>query len=115
MPEQLAALRSTAVRLVEIMHSAPLVSRPESRILPRLSRGRRGTAWLTAVDYANEHVHILWRDDRVLSSVARSQGVASLGMLALIDACVQGNLMAPREGLVIKAEPRGGRLLVAAA
>ncbi|MCX5052962.1 MULTISPECIES: hypothetical protein [unclassified Streptomyces] len=41
--------------------------------------------------------------------------MASLGMLALIDACVQGNLMAPREGLVIKAEPRGGRLLVAAA
>lgn len=66
-----------------------------------------------AVNYANEHVHILWRDDRVLSSVARSQGVATLGMLALIGACVQGNLMAPRQGSVIKAEPRGGRLLVA--
>ncbi|MFF2993599.1 tetratricopeptide repeat protein [Streptomyces sp. NPDC057950] len=103
-PEQLAALRSTAARLVEIMQSAPRVSRPELRSLPRLPSGRRGTAWLTAVDYAKEHGHILWCDDRVLRAVARSQGVAAFGTLALIDACMQGNLMAPREGLVIKAE-----------
>ncbi|MDH6454371.1 hypothetical protein M2156_001289 [Streptomyces sp. SAI-149] len=103
-PEQLAALRSTSARPVEIMQSAPRVSRPELRSLPRLPSGRRGTEWLTAVDYAKEHGHILWCDDRILRAVARSQGVASFGTLALIDACVQSNLMEPREGLVMKAE-----------
>ncbi|WP_323138279.1 MULTISPECIES: hypothetical protein [unclassified Streptomyces] len=102
-PEELAALRSTAARLVEIMQSAPRVSRPELRSLPGPSGGR-STAWLTAVDYAKEHGLVLWCDDRVLRAIARSQGVAAFGTLALIEACLHGGMLTPQEGLVVRAE-----------
>jgi tetratricopeptide (TPR) repeat protein/predicted nucleic acid-binding protein len=102
-PEELAALRSTAARLVEIMQSTPRVSRPELRSLPRLSGGR-STAWLTAVDYAKEHDLVLWCDDRVLRAVARSQGVATFGTLTLIEVCLHDGMLTRQEGLVIKAE-----------
>ncbi|MEU0785355.1 hypothetical protein ABZ341_27715 [Streptomyces sp. NPDC006173] len=102
-PEDLAALRSTAARLVEFMQSVPRVSRPELRSLPGLPAGR-GTAWLTAVDYAKEHGLVLWCDDRVLRAVARSQGVAAFGTVALIEACLHGGTLTPQESLVVTAE-----------
>ncbi|MFF7977295.1 tetratricopeptide repeat protein [Streptomyces sp. NPDC007905] len=102
-PEDLAALRSAAARLVDIMQTTPRVSRPELRSLPQLTRAH-GTAWLTAVDYAKEHGLVLWCDDRVLRAVARAQGVAAFGTLSLLDACVSGGMLTPEEGLVVKAE-----------
>ncbi|MFI0192950.1 hypothetical protein ACH4PW_36150 [Streptomyces sp. NPDC017082] len=102
-PEELAELRSTAARLVEIMQSTPRVARPELRSLPRLTRAH-GTAWLTAVDYAKEHSLLLWCDDRVLRAVARTQGVAAFGTLALLDTCAHSGLLTSDEHLVVKAE-----------
>lgn len=103
-PEQLAALRSTAARLVEIMTSMARVPRLELRSLPSLSSGARRIEWLTAVDYAKEHDLVLWCDDRVLRAVARSQGVSAFGTLALIDACHHSGLLSSQEGLALKAE-----------
>ncbi|GHD54800.1 PIN domain-containing protein [Streptomyces galbus] len=102
-PEELAALRSLAARLVEIMQSTPRVSRPELRSLPRLTRAR-GTAWLTAVDYAKEHSLVLWCDDRVLRTLARTQDVAAFGTLTLLDACVSSGTLTFEENLVVQAE-----------
>ncbi|MFF4733569.1 hypothetical protein ACFY3M_52020 [Streptomyces mirabilis] len=79
------------------------MSRPELRSLPGLSGGR-STAWLTAVDYAREHGLVLWCDDRVLRAIARSQGVAAFGTLALIEACLHGGMLTPQEDLVVRAE-----------
>lgn len=103
-PEQMAAWRTTAKRLVEILQSTARVSRPELRSLPPLSSGRRGAEWLTALDYAKEHKLTLWCDDRVMRALARSEGVAAFGTLGLIDACHDDGLFAPQEVLVIKAE-----------
>ncbi|MET9499990.1 hypothetical protein [Streptomyces sp. NPDC006552] len=102
-PEEVSALRFAATRLVDIMQATPRVSRPELRSLPRLPR-TRGIAWLTAVDYAKEHGHVLWSDDRSLRALARTQGVVSFGTLSLLDACVSDSVLTLEEGLVVRAE-----------
>jgi tetratricopeptide (TPR) repeat protein len=103
-PEQMAALRATATRLVEIMQATTRVSRPELRSFPPLPGGPRGTQWMTAIDYAKEHGLLLWCDDRVMRALARTEGVAAFGTLTLIDACHSAGLLASPEAAVIKAE-----------
>ncbi|MFJ4407248.1 hypothetical protein [Streptomyces sp. NPDC088910] len=103
-PEQLAALRTTATRLAEIMQSTARVSRPELRALPSLRNDGHATTWLTALDYAKENNLVLWCDDRILRALAHSEGVATFGTVTLLDVCLQSGLLRAQEHVVIKAE-----------
>ncbi|MFJ8402128.1 hypothetical protein ACIQ9K_16845 [Streptomyces microflavus] len=102
--EQMGALRGTLKRAVELVRLLPRVARPELRALPGLSGDRAPQAWLTALDHAKEHNMVLWCDDRALRVVARSVGVPAFGTLALIDACLREQTVAPQEAMVLRAE-----------
>ncbi|MEV7221582.1 hypothetical protein ACFYN5_00760 [Streptomyces sp. NPDC007126] len=65
---------------------------------------RSSTQWLTALDHAEGYGLVLWCDDRVLRTVARSEGVAAFGTVALLDARVKADLTTPGEALLTKAE-----------
>ncbi|WP_037653186.1 PIN domain-containing protein, partial [Streptomyces exfoliatus] len=97
--EQMGALRGTLKRAVELVRLLPRVARPELRALPGLSGDRAPQAWLTALDHAKEHNMVLWCDDRALRVVARSVGVPAFGTLALIDACLREQTVAPQEAM----------------
>ncbi|MET8921617.1 hypothetical protein ABZW26_04300 [Streptomyces sp. NPDC004623] len=102
--ERLARMRTTSARLVEVVRAMPRVPRPELRSLRQLPVHRSSTQWLTALDHAKEYGLVLWCDDRVLRAVARSEGVAAFGTLALLDARVNAGLTTPEEALLTKAE-----------
>ncbi|MFE2930705.1 hypothetical protein [Streptomyces sp. NPDC059278] len=102
--EHLDRVRTTSARLVEVIRAMPRVPRPELRSLRRLTVYRSNTQWLTALDHAKEHGLVLWCDDRVLRAIARTEGVATFGTLALLDARVDAGLTAPEEALLTKAE-----------
>ncbi|MFJ8535560.1 hypothetical protein [Streptomyces sp. NPDC093591] len=102
--EDLAQLRSTSARLVEVFRAIPRAPRPELRSLPPLPSGRGATHWLTALDYAKDHGLALWCDDRILRALALSVGVPAFGTLALVDARLNAGLTTPEEGVLIKAE-----------
>ncbi|MFK0173968.1 tetratricopeptide repeat protein [Streptomyces sp. NPDC090306] len=102
--EDLAQLRSTSARLVEVLRAIPRVPRPELRSLPPLPADRGVTQWLTALDYAKHHGLALWCDDRILRALALSVGVPAFGTIALVDARLNTSLTTPAEGLLIKAE-----------
>ncbi|MFE3900610.1 hypothetical protein ACFXPY_09645 [Streptomyces sp. NPDC059153] len=102
--ERLARMRTTSARLVEVVRAMPRMPRPELRNLRQLPVHRNNTQWLTALDHAKEHGLVLWCDDRVLRAVARSEGVATFGTLALLDARVDAGLTTPEEALLTKAE-----------
>ncbi|MBJ6631017.1 lipopolysaccharide assembly protein LapB [Streptomyces sp. I5] len=102
--ERLDRMRTTSARLVEVVRAMPRVPRPELRSLRQLPTHRNNTQWLTALDHAKEQGLVLWCDDRVLRAVARSEGVAAFGTLALLDARVDAGLTTPEEALLTKAE-----------
>ncbi|MGW7723077.1 tetratricopeptide repeat protein [Streptomyces canus] len=102
--EALTQLRSTSARLVEVFRAIPRAPRPELRSLRPLPSGRAATQWLTALDYAKEHRLALWCDDRVLRALARSEGVAAFGTLALIEARLAAGMTTPEERLLVTAE-----------
>ncbi|WP_327408269.1 hypothetical protein OG458_07175 [Streptomyces sp. NBC_01281] len=102
--EQVSALRRTVGRTTELARSLLRAAQPELRALPKLSSGRGTEVWLTALDHAKEHNLVLWCDDRVLRTLARSLGVPAFGTLALIDACQRERTAAPLEALTLKAE-----------
>ncbi|MFH9045032.1 tetratricopeptide repeat protein [Streptomyces sp. NPDC017966] len=102
--ERLARMRTTSARLVEVVRAMPRVPRPELRSLRQLPLHRSSTQWLTALDHAKEYGLVLWCDDRVLRAVAWSEGVATFGTLALLDARVKAGLTTPEEALLTKAE-----------
>ncbi|MFE3113581.1 hypothetical protein ACFXKJ_36170 [Kitasatospora indigofera] len=100
--KELERLRFTSVRLVEILRSVARVPRPELRCFPL--PGRRGGTWLTAFDYAKEHGLVLWSDDRVLRSAARSEGIPGFGTLDLLDTMAATGRLGAHEVLIIKAD-----------
>ncbi|MFC7795556.1 PIN domain-containing protein [Streptomyces cinereoruber] len=102
--EHLDRMRTTSARLVEVVRTIPRVPRPELRALGRLTGHRNNTQWLTALDHAKEHGLVLWCDDRVLRALARSEGVAAFGTLALLDARLAAGMTPPEEALLTKAE-----------
>ncbi|MFI6896858.1 hypothetical protein ACIBM4_22405 [Streptomyces sp. NPDC050256] len=102
--EHLTRMRATSARLVEVIRTMPRMPRPELRSLRRLPVHRTNTQWLTALDYAKEHGLVLWCDDRILRAVARTEGVAAFGTLALLDVRVDASLTTPEEALLTKAE-----------
>ncbi|MGW7521602.1 tetratricopeptide repeat protein [Streptomyces sp. NPDC054796] len=102
--ERLARMRTASGRLVEVVRAMPRVPRPELRSLRQLPVPRSSTHWLTALDHSREHSLVLWCDDRALRAVARSEGVAAFGTLALLGARVDAGLATPEEALLTKAE-----------
>ena len=99
---ELERLRSLSVRIVEVLRSIARVPRPELRCFP--IPGKQGRQWLTAPDYAKEHGLVLWSDDRVLRSIARSEGVPAFGTLDLLDAMAATGRLGTREVLLVKAD-----------
>ncbi|MFF2217443.1 tetratricopeptide repeat protein [Streptomyces antibioticus] len=98
----LERLRSTSARVVEVLRSVAHVPRPELRRFPL--PGTRGTAWLTAPDYAKEHGLALWSDDRVLRAIARAEGIATFGTLDLLDSATAVGQLSADEALLVKAD-----------
>ncbi|MFB7810887.1 tetratricopeptide repeat protein [Streptomyces virginiae] len=102
--ERIDQMRTASARLVEILRGVSRVPRPELRSLRQLPVRRSNTQWLTALDHAKESGLFFWCDDRVLRAVARSEGVAAFGTLALLDARIKAGLTTHKEALLTKAE-----------
>ncbi|MEV0227211.1 hypothetical protein [Streptomyces sp. NPDC050704] len=98
----LERLRSTSVRVVDVLRSVARVPRPELRRFPL--PGTRGKEWLTAPDYAKEHGLVLWSDDRVLRAIARAEHIPAFGTLDLLDGTTAAGQFSAHEALLIKAD-----------